>query len=135
MDTNTKPTIEDIHKYSKLPYVVLYEKDEIDGKECYLAYHSELSGCMAQGHSEEEALANLTEARELYSGNLLRRGLQVPMPLTYVQRPQNANNNTNVSTQVVHATTFDIVLNCWFNADQRGKGRAFSTSGNTGQLV
>lgn len=49
-----------------------------DGRECWLAMHPELEGCMASGWSEWEARENLEDARELYIDGLRRRGVGVP---------------------------------------------------------
>ena len=37
-----------------------------------------LSGCISEGETEEEALANIREAIELYIESLIEDGLEVP---------------------------------------------------------
>lgn len=44
-------------------YHVVLEKQEEGG---YAAYIPELPGCISQGETEEEAIANIREAAELY---------------------------------------------------------------------
>ena len=49
-------------------------------EQIYVAANPELPGCMAQGKTEELALANLSEARIDYIASLLEDGLTVPSP-------------------------------------------------------
>ncbi len=48
---------------NKLRYHVVLEKQEEGG---YSVYIPELPGCLSQGDTEKEALANIKEAAELY---------------------------------------------------------------------
>ncbi len=66
--------------YVRLPYAVVITVDECGDRRCYVAYHPELRGCMAQGYSPEEAVADLKLAREDYIASLLEDGLPVPPP-------------------------------------------------------
>ena len=66
---------------AKLPYRVSVRRDEAtDGAALFLAGNDELKGCMAQGASIEEALANLEEARIDYLASMLEDGLVIPAP-------------------------------------------------------
>ena len=69
-----------VAELSRLPYAIEVEADECDAKLCYVARHPELPGCMAQGWTPQEAVAELQEARELYIVGLLEHGLDVPRP-------------------------------------------------------
>jgi predicted RNase H-like HicB family nuclease len=65
--------------------MVQVSKEEVaDGVTLYLAINPELEGCMAQGDSPEEAIANLDEVRTDYIEHLLDHKLPVPSPFTTV---------------------------------------------------
>lgn len=70
-----------------LPYAVRVEEDHCDGQICYMAYHPELPGSMAQGNTPEEAVASLKEARADYIRVLLKRGLEIPLPEIREEEP------------------------------------------------
>ncbi len=70
-----------IEEIMSLPYRTRVEKDTCGGKDCYVAYHDELEGCMAQGRTWQEAIEELTIARRDYIAASLKRGLQVPRPI------------------------------------------------------
>lgn len=73
----------DIETYMLLPYAVEVVPDATtDGGVCYLASHPELPGCMAHGDTPPEALRNLEDARRLYLATLMKRGLEVPQPMS-----------------------------------------------------
>lgn len=61
-------------------YSVRIEEDEAGGKQCFVASHPDLPGCMAQGWTREEAVRSLDEAREMYLRSLERDGLPIPEP-------------------------------------------------------
>ncbi len=63
-----------------MPYAVNIVSDECDGTLCYMASHPELYGCMAQGNTPEEALANLSVARADYIAALREAGREIPLP-------------------------------------------------------
>jgi predicted RNase H-like HicB family nuclease len=46
----------------------------------WMARNPDLSGCMSDGETPEEALANLADARVLYIEALRKRGIPVPEP-------------------------------------------------------
>ncbi|MCX6271334.1 MAG: type II toxin-antitoxin system HicB family antitoxin [Bacteroidetes bacterium] len=48
--------------------------------DCFIAYIPELSGCMAHGNSQEEALKNAQEAIELWIETANEFGDPVPLP-------------------------------------------------------
>ena len=58
-----------------MKYTVIIEKGQESG---YVAQVPTLRGCVSQGESKEEALANVKEAIEVYIEALLEDGLPVP---------------------------------------------------------
>ena len=72
--------IEDRAKYlASQPYAVEVMKDKTTtGEDVFLAKNSQLYGCMAQGATVEEAIANLADARLDYIEDLLEDGDPVP---------------------------------------------------------
>lgn len=61
------------------PYVVEVMKDKTTtGEDVFLARNPQLYGCMAQGATVEEAIANLADARLDYIEDLLEDGDPVP---------------------------------------------------------
>lgn len=74
-------TKKNLEHYLQLPYEIILRKEPCtDGSMCFLAYHPELSGCMSQGETQEEACQNLQEAKKLYIESLLENGQNVPLP-------------------------------------------------------
>jgi len=73
MNTETK----DITYYKALPYTVRLNKDE-DGD--IVARIEELTGCVAHGCTEAEALKNLKEVHHLWIETRLKAGLEIPEP-------------------------------------------------------
>jgi antitoxin HicB len=72
----------DVSAYVDLPYEVEINPENYeDGRVCYVARHPELPGCMSHGDTEDEAIASLREARELYIASLIQDGLDVPEPV------------------------------------------------------
>jgi predicted RNase H-like HicB family nuclease len=55
-----------------MKYTVILEKGQESG---YVAY---ARGCVSQGQTREEALANLKEAMQLYVETLLEDGIPIP---------------------------------------------------------
>jgi predicted RNase H-like HicB family nuclease len=72
--------IEDRAKYlASQPYAVEVMKDKTTtGEDVFLAKNPQLYGCMAQGATIEEAIANLADARLDYIEDLLEDGDPVP---------------------------------------------------------
>ncbi|MBA3944949.1 MAG: type II toxin-antitoxin system HicB family antitoxin [Herpetosiphonaceae bacterium] len=70
-----------IEYYVRLPYRVTIERDECDGAVCYIARHPELRGCMAQGKTPDEAVADLDDALYDYITALLEEGIPIPLPI------------------------------------------------------
>ena len=58
-----------------MKYTVIIEKGQESG---FVAHVPTLRGCVSQGASKEEALANVKEAIEVYIEALLEDGLPVP---------------------------------------------------------
>lgn len=62
-------------------YLSIVRSDRLsDGRLWYVAEHPTLPGCMSDGATPEEALANLDDAREMYINSMLEDGLAVPAP-------------------------------------------------------
>jgi len=57
-------------------YTVILEEDEEDGG--YAVHVPGLPGCVSQGDTKEEALANILDAIKLYLETLRAEGLPVP---------------------------------------------------------
>jgi predicted RNase H-like HicB family nuclease len=77
---NFDPRPTDLTYYMRLPYATEILIDSCDGKPCYVARHPELYGCMAQGDTPQEAVAELERARSDYIAALLVSNIQVPVP-------------------------------------------------------
>lgn len=60
-------------------YRVLIEQDE-DGQ--FIAECPALPGCISQGQSREEALANIKDAISGYLESLRKHGDPIPLPIT-----------------------------------------------------
>jgi len=58
-----------------MKYTVIIEKGQESG---YVAYVPALKGCVSQGATKEDALANVKEAIESYVEALLEDGILVP---------------------------------------------------------
>ena len=71
---------EQIVHYMQQPYAIKVLAYDCEGRACYMAVHTELEGCMAQGNTPAEAVQNLTEARRDYINALLDEGLEIPLP-------------------------------------------------------
>ena len=71
--------MKDLKYYLALPYTTRLKRDE-DGD--IVAKVAELSGCSAHGKTEKEALARLTEAKELWIQDCIEAGEPVPEPFT-----------------------------------------------------
>ncbi len=67
-----------------MKYRVLIEQDE-DG--VFVAEVPSLPGCISQGHTREEATANIKEAIALYLESLEAHDEAVPPPITSASRP------------------------------------------------
>jgi predicted RNase H-like HicB family nuclease len=66
---------------SKMGYKIDLLKDKTTEDEyIYLAVNPELEGCMAQGETPQDALANLEEVRVDYFEHLLEFNLPIPAP-------------------------------------------------------
>jgi len=66
---------------SKMGYTTELLRDKTtDGDYIYIAVNPELEGCMAQGETPEDAVANLEEVRIDYFEHLLEFNLPIPSP-------------------------------------------------------
>lgn len=68
-------------------YSVSIQFDNVD--KIYVAYIPELQGCMAHGQTEEQALAELKIACELWEKTARETGKEVPEPHFYSGQEQN----------------------------------------------
>ncbi|MGA2505100.1 MAG: type II toxin-antitoxin system HicB family antitoxin [Anaerolineales bacterium] len=66
---------------SKMGYATDLLRDKTtDGEYIFLAVNPELEGCMAQGETPEDAVANLEDVRIDYMEHLLEFNLPIPCP-------------------------------------------------------
>jgi predicted RNase H-like HicB family nuclease len=83
MKTVNKELWDKATKLAGKPYRIdVYHDEEAQGDAVYLARIAEMSGCMAQGATIEDALANLRDAAIDYIYSLLEDSLPVPPPLS-----------------------------------------------------
>ena len=74
-------------KLADRPYSVVITYDDTDPRNpYYIAENPELPGCLSDGETPEDALANLADARREYILSLLEDGLPVPSPATVTNR-------------------------------------------------
>jgi len=89
----TKTITERAVELSKLGYTIELLRDRTtEGEHIYMARNPELEGCMAQGLTSEEALANLDEVRIEHIEHLLEHSLPIPQP---------ARSETTIKEKVV----------------------------------
>ncbi len=69
----------DIEYYLRLPYIIELIPDE-DGM--WFAHIPLLEGCMTNGHSREDALQMLDDAKQLWLETALEIGQNIPEPET-----------------------------------------------------
>jgi antitoxin HicB len=67
--------------YLSLSYPIEIQEGERGG---YFVTNPDLDGCMAEGASLEEAVANLADSRELWIEARLENGYPVPEPLKVI---------------------------------------------------
>jgi len=68
----------DVQRIVRKPYHRMITGEPIEG---YLGEVLELPGCVTAGETPEEALANLTEAMEVWIESALAHGDTIPEPL------------------------------------------------------
>ena len=70
-----------------MDYVRVTLRDEYtDGTPCYIAYHPELPGCMAQGDTPQEARAELESVCPEWIAHLEQDGSSAPAPGSALKR-------------------------------------------------
>jgi predicted RNase H-like HicB family nuclease len=104
-----------VEDYINLPYIAIATTDEgVDGKTYYRAEHPQLPGCMSHGATQEEAFANLAEARRLYIQTLLDLGRDVPVPVVSTITTYSADSSfmviPMVAVEPVVETTIPSVI-------------------------
>jgi predicted RNase H-like HicB family nuclease len=57
-------------------YLIIYKRDSGG----YLAWHPELRGCMSDGNTPREAVANLADARAMWVDDARANDLAIPAP-------------------------------------------------------
>ena len=67
----------DINYYLSLPYSIVMKKDPSGW---YFVYVDELSGCMSQGKTYEEAYKNIIEAMEAWLESAIEDRVEIPEP-------------------------------------------------------
>ena len=72
-------SIKDLEYYLKLRYPVTIYPDADGG---FVAEIEKLPGCLTQGETLEETMANINEARELWLETLYEAGDKIPLPTT-----------------------------------------------------
>ncbi len=73
-----KTELKTLDYYLKLDYpITLYPDSEEGG---YVAEIKDLPGCLTQGDTLEETVANINEARELWIETVYESGREVPLP-------------------------------------------------------
>lgn len=72
--------IQPLDQYMAKAYTTVVREDRRGDKACYMAYHPELPGCMAQGDTWQKAVESLREARRDYISVLQEEGMPVPVP-------------------------------------------------------
>jgi predicted RNase H-like HicB family nuclease len=68
----------DLSYYLSLNYPIELQQNPEHGG--FFVFHPDLEGCMAEGGTEEEAIANLADSRELWLEAMLAIGAPVPEP-------------------------------------------------------
>ena len=66
--------------YTDLPYTLVIHEEQCDGKPCFTASHPEFLGLRGIGSTEEEALQDLNETRYEYIADMIRDGVEIPLP-------------------------------------------------------
>jgi predicted RNase H-like HicB family nuclease len=67
-------------EYLGLPYGITIRHMDDESGEYYFATVEEMPGCMSDGATPEEALANIREAMELWVEGKIEAGMEVPAP-------------------------------------------------------
>lgn len=86
----------DLSYYMALKYPVELQETEEGG---YFATHPDLDGCMSEGASADEAIANLADSREIWISTRLENGYPVPEP----QRDEPSGNISLRMAPSLHA--------------------------------
>jgi predicted RNase H-like HicB family nuclease len=98
--------LKEAKKLANQNYPVIVSKDKVStGETIFLAKNPDLTGCMAQGNSIEEALESLVDARVDYIYSLLEDEMDVPSP----ELTETTTLLTSSSFTSVDPSTFTVV--------------------------
>ena len=86
-------------------YRIVIEEDE-DGE--FVAECPSLPGCISQGHSRDEAVANIKDAIAGYLASLKKHGEPIPLPVCSGQQAIRAFSR--LGYQIDHQTGSHIIL-------------------------
>ncbi len=115
---------------SKMGYTIDLLRDKTtDGDYVYLARHPELEGCLAQGETREEALANLEEVRVDYFEHLLEFNLPIPSPGLTETKDTSAESVSQPNVRNITFPGFEAYSTQAVQANEREK--LFSVTPNT----
>lgn len=107
---------------SKMGYTTELLRDKTtDGDYIYLAVNPELEGCMAQGETPEDAVANLEEVRVDYFEHLLEFNLPIPSPGLTETKDTAAASISNPTIQDITFPGFEQYLTQVVQPDAREK--------------
>ena len=73
--------------YEAVPYLLVMESAEREGRWVRRAEHPELPGCVAEAESALEALERLEHERRRVLRHLWERGAPIPVPRPPLRRP------------------------------------------------
>ncbi len=104
-----------IDHYLSLPYIAIVTPDEdMNGEPCYRAEHPQLPGCMSHGRSQEEALQNLGDAKQLYLKTRIELGMEIPEPPVITTTTYSSYQSymfvpaTQANVQITLPTSVDV---------------------------
>lgn len=75
---------EEARVYARLPYRVRLEAQPCGDMTRFVAQHPELLGCLADGDTQDEAVAHLGEVTAEFVQMLIDAGAPIPLPLPFV---------------------------------------------------
>lgn len=111
---------EQARKLASQPYHILIAREEIEeGKYVFVLSYVELPGCIAQGDTLEEAVAELEEVTYEYILGYLEDGVEVPAPY--------ATTHATSGKRVVFSNTMSENYPTVERTDWEAAGHVFAT--------